>query len=339
MNISVNANQTGGFDNSVSWNPNQQDAKEKRKSLFAGDFQLTNDPVEQRKKLAQKQALKVVRDAWENDQTVNQSIEERRSHYQQMKVLRDEATEEAARLSEAEKNLQEQYGVSDDSKEQQDLELLEKYQDYKNGVTTNPLTKEEMEQVSELIKQPLTEYQKRALELNAQAGKFKIDARDARLAMKDDVADVKSILLEKLKSNPMLDAQKAAEEIWKAANEDLIGMAVEEAVEHLEEKMEEQEEKAEKSAEEQEEKDEQLEELREKRALEQALIEKTKEAVERAEAEHRRNESPDLDLEELLDATKMNQQSTDVKASLNEIKSSMNLLEADLKGIQVDEEI
>lgn len=339
MNISVNANQTGGFDNSVSWNPSHKDAKEQRKTLFAGDIQLTNNPIEQRKKLAQKQALKVVRDAWENDQTVNQSIEERRSHYYQMKNLNEEAVEKVKRLSKEEQALQEQYGVSADSKEQQDLELLKKYQDYKNGVTTKPLTKEEMEQVSELIKQPLTEYQKRALELNAQAGKFKIDARDARLAMKDDVADVKSILLEKLKSNPMLDAQKAAEEIWKAANEDLIGMAVEEAVEHLEEKMEEQEEKAEKSAEEQEEKDEQLEELREKRALEQALIEKTKEAVERAEAEHRRNESPDLDLEELLDATKMNQQSTDVKASLNEIKSSMNLLEADLKGIQVDEEI
>ncbi|MGN0350037.1 MAG: HD-GYP domain protein [Roseburia sp.] len=339
MNISVNANQTGGFDNCVSWNPGHQNTKEQRKTLFAGDIQLTNDPVEQRKKLAQKQALKVVRDAWENDQTVNQSIEERRSHYYQMKSLNEEAMGKVKRLSKEEQALQEQYGVSDDSKEQQDLELLEKYQDYKNGVTTKALTEEEMERVSELSKEPLTEYQKRALELNAQAGKFKIDARDAKMAMKDDVADVKSILLEKLKSNPMLDAQKTAEEIWEAANADIVSMAVEDAVAYIEEKMEEQEEKAEKSAEKQEEKDEQLEELKEKRALEKALIEKTKEAVERAEAEHRRNESPDLDLEELLDATKMNQQSSDVKASLNEIKNSMNLLEADLMGVKVDEEI
>lgn len=339
MNISVNANQTGGFDNCVSWNPSNQKAGEGRKTLFAGDINLTNDPIEQRKKMAQKQALKVVRNAWEADQSVNQSIEDRREHYNQMKALKDEAQKEITSLLEEEKILQEQYGVADDSKEQQDLELLKKYQDYKNGVATKPLSKEEIEKVGVLQEQQLTEYQQRALELNDCAGKFKRDVRDARNAMKDDVNDIKSILLEKLKSNPMLDAKEAAEEILAAANEDILGMVVQDAVDHIDEEMEEQEEATKKAAEEQEEKDEQLEDLKEKRAIEQALIEGTKEAIERAQAEHRRNESPDLNLDELLDVTKMGQQSTDVASSLNDIKSSMNLLEADLMGVKVDEEV
>ncbi len=339
MNISINVNKTGGFDKTVGCNPGGDKEKEGRKSLFAGDIGLTNDPIELRKKMAQKQALKIVQDAWDNDRSVEQSVEDRRGHYEQMKALKEEAEQEVESLRSQESTLQEQYGVKDDSKEQQDLELLKKYQDYKNGVSTTPLSEEEMEAVAEINKQPLTEYQQRALELNDRAAIFKGQIQDASSAMKDDVKDVKRILLEKLKSDPMLDAMETVDEIWDVANKDIMGMAVQDAMEHIEEQQEEAEEKAEKTAEKQEEKEEQLEELQEKRAIEEAMIEGTKEAIERAEAQHRRNETDDIEMDELLDVTKMTKQSSEVKSGLSEIKASMKLLEADLKGIEVDEKV
>ena len=46
-----------------------------------------------------------------------------------------------------------------------------------------------------------------------------------------------------------------------------------------------------------------------------------------------------LNIDELLDITRKNPASEDAQRELNDIKNSMKLVEADLKGIKVDEEI
>lgn len=339
MNISVNANKVGGFSDSTHLNAHGKSQNQGKKTVFAGDTSLADNPIAQRRKQAQKQAMKVVRDAWDNDMAVNRSIEERRAHYQQMQVQKEEAQKKTEQLSSDEKTLREQYEVAEDSQEQQDLEVLKKFQDYNRNVTSTPLTKEESERASELLKQPLTEYQQRALELNKRAGDFKKEAKAAYDAMRDDVSDIKSILQEKLKSNPMVDAQKAADDIWGAANDDILSLAAQEAMEHIEEEAKKREEESEKAAEKKEEKEEQLEKVQERRAYEQAIMEGTKEALDRAEARARQNDAPDMNFGDMYDVTKMNQQTTDMSSNLNDIKNSMKLLEADLKGIQVDEEV
>lgn len=338
MNISVNANKAGGFSENIHVNAHNKSQNQGRKSLYLGDTSLADNPIAQRRKQAQKQAMKVVRDAWENDMAVSKSVEDRRAHYQQMEAQKEEAQKQAEQLSNDEKTLQEQYAVAPDSQEQQDLEVLKKFQDYNRNVTSTPLTKEESERVDELLKHPLTEYQQRALELNKRAGDFKKDAKAAYDAMKDDVSDIRSILQEKLKSNPMLDAQKAEEDIWGATNDDILGLATQEAMDHIEEENKKREEESEKAAEKKEEKEEQLEKVQEGRAYEQAIMEGTKEALDRAEARARQNDAPDMNFGDMYDVTKMNQQTTDMSSSLNDIKNSMKLLEADLKGIQIDEE-
>lgn len=338
MNISVNANKAGGFSDNINVSVHSKSQNQGRKSLYLGDTNLADNPIAQRRKQAQKQAMKVVRDAWENDMAVSKSVEDRRAHYQQMEAQKEEAQKQAEQLSNDEKTLQEQYGVAPDSQEQQDLEVLKKFQDYNRNVTSTPLTKEESERVDELLKHPLTEYQQRALELNKRAGDFKKDAKAAYDAMRDDVSDIKSILQEKLKSNPMLDAQKAAEDIWGAANDEILSLAAQEAMDHIEEENKKREEESEKAAEKKEEKEEQLEKVQERRAYEQAIMEGTEEALDRAEARARQNDAPDMNFGDMYDVTKMNQQTTDMSSSLNDIKNSMKLLEADLKGIQIDEE-
>lgn len=48
---------------------------------------------------------------------------------------------------------------------------------------------------------------------------------------------------------------------------------------------------------------------------------------------------PDISVEETLNLTQTSAQTQDVQKMLDDIKHSMNLLEADLKGIKVDEQV
>lgn len=310
-----------------------------RKTFFAGNTNLANDPIAQKRKEAQEKALKVVSDAWDADKAIDKSVEDRKNHYNEMVKRKEEALAELKKISEEKEALKEVYGVEDDSQEQKDLELIEKVNDYMGGDFDQEPTKEEWERFMELQKQPLTEYQQRALELNKRAGVFKKEIADADKLMKDDIADIKAIALERLKSDPMVDAQKTADAIEAAANEEIIGIAAQQAKDHIDEKMEEVQEKAEEKAEEEEAKEEKLEELREIKALQEAIIEGTKEAAAEAEARREENETPELPLDELIKLTQVNKETGKAQKTLDEVKYSMNLLEADLKGIKVDEEV
>lgn len=317
----------------------QLGAKQNKQSIFGGNLNLAEDPVAKRREEAQKQAWKVVQNAWDNDNAVDESMQIRREHYAQMEALQREASEELADISDDKEVLRELYDVAVDSKEQQDLELLEREQNYRNGVSVESFSKDELDRLAELHQQPLTEYQERALELNDRAGNLKIQMQDAARKMQDDIADIRSIKQERLKSNPMLEAQEAKDEILEAANDEIVGMLMQEAKEYIDEKREEAEEKAEKLTEEKEEREEQLEEIKLERAMQEALIEGTKEAVEKAEAIARQNDAPSIEISEMVDIASGKDLSKDVGQSLDDIKSSMNLLEADLKGIKVDEEV
>lgn len=306
--------------------------------FFAGESNLTADPIEQRRKMAQKRALQVVGDAWENEQSVNRDIQNRREQYAQMQARKKEAQEQLADVRKDEKALQQLYEVPADSREQQELELLKKAQDWKNHVG-EALTQEEKERLSEIDLNNLTEYQQRALELNDRAAVFQKTAQQEERKMQEAVSAVKQILLEKLKSHPMVDAQKAAEDILEAANGEIIGMLVQDAVDQADDKLEEEKEAAKEDAEEKEQREELLDELAGKRAMEEALIEGTREASERAKEKQRQVEMPGMDFTDMLTITAKQQLSEEAKQSLAEIKSSMKLLEADLKGIRVDDEI
>lgn len=316
-----------------------QESWKNRSQIFGGELNLAADPIVKRRKEAQEQAWNVVKNAWENDRSVDESMQARRDHYTEMNQLKKEAHDSLTNMEEDEEALRQLYGVSDDSAEQQELALLKKEQDYKNKVTCEPPMMEERERLEAIHENLLTEYQMRALELNEQAGNLKKQIRDYDRQMRDDTADLKSIAKERLKTNPMLEAKQAAEAIMDAANEEIKGMLVQEAVDHVDEKLEEAEEKAEELREKAKEKEEQREELELKRAVQEALIAETKEAVEKAKAVERRNDAPDFELEEMVEIAQGQEASKDVGQSLDEIKSSMKVLEADLKGIKVDEEV
>lgn len=234
--------------------------------------------------------------------------------------------------------MKEQCNVADDSKEQQDLNLLEKRQEYRRGVGEE-LTRDEWKKLNEIDKQPLTEYQKRALEIHTQAVEEKVTIRDTTSGMQAAVGNVKRIMIEKLKTHGMVDAKNAADDIMDAANDDVVSMLVSDVKDGIDEKMEEAKEDAKDVADEKEKRQEHLDALEEKRAVEKALIEGTKEAVDRAKEKQQKHEAPDMKLDEMLTLTTEHKQMNGVEQGLDDIKSSMKVLEADLKGIKVDKEV
>lgn len=303
MSLTINANMTNYIENGTLFADKAEQGN--RKTFFAGNSNLANDPIAEKRKEAQEKAWKVVSDAWDADKAIDKSVEDRQNHYNEMLEIVKEAQSHLKDMNEQVDALKEEYGITEETE----------FKDWPS------------------------EYQQRYLELNKQASAFKKQIYDADKLMKDDIADIKAIALERLKSDPMADAQKTANAIEAAANDEIIGMAMQQAKDHIDEKMEEAEAKAEEKAEEEEAKEEKLEDLKEIKALQEAIIEGTKEAVAEAEARRQEKETPELPLDELIKLTQMNTETDKAQKSLDEIKYSMNLLEADLKGIEIDEEI
>lgn len=61
--------------------------------------------------------------------------------------------------------------------------------------------------------------------------------------------------------------------------------------------------------------------------------------VDRAKEKQQKHEAPDMKLDEMLTLTTEHKQMNGVEQGLDDIKSSMKVLEADLKGIKVDKEV
>lgn len=304
MAININVNNTAlGANGILATNNGGQD---ERKTLFAGNFNIgNNDPIAEKRREAQQKAMKVVGDAWNTDKEIDKSIEERRTHYEKMLTEKNEAQTQLNNINDQMESLKKEYGVTDDMK----------YADWP------------------------AEYKQRFSELNSQAGEFRSQIYDADKLIKDDLADIRAITIERLKSSPMAEAQKTAEAIESTANQQIVDLAMAEGKNHIEKEMEEREETAEKNAEKKEVQEEKLENIKEERALREALVQQTKEAVNEVKARTRENEAPDIPLEDLVKIARANTETSKAQKALKDMKNSMNLLEADLTGIEVNEEV
>lgn len=244
---------------------NTNNEKRQGNTIFAGNLNLQRaDLVEEKKRQAKEKAWNVVSNAWENEKSIEDIIQKRRDLYDEMSELQKQAQDSINELNKEAKDLQSQYGVADDSEEQQDLELLKKKNDISNGVSDSMLTDEEMERLKDIDMSSLTEYQKRVLEINDRAALSKKNLREAKIKMQDAVSDITSIQLERLKTHPMVDAKKQAEAILEASGKEIISDIAGEAMEDIDEKLKEEEKKAEQEAEKKEEKEEELEKIKEK---------------------------------------------------------------------------
>ena len=216
MSIAIRANQSG-VDQAAA-----QKAAEKKghqnvvKSVNAGGFLRKNDTqsqIEARRNNAKKQALKVVSDAWKSDNKSADSIADMEGLKQSKVSEMNEIRAKMKDIENTKKSLQEEYGVADGSQEQKDLELLEKYQNNMNGSSYDQFSDEELSRLKELQNAPLTEYQKKVLNLNSMKGQVSVEADRKQFEVNALTASISDATLEQLKSRDMEKASDAADEI------------------------------------------------------------------------------------------------------------------------------
>lgn len=297
----------------------QQKIEKSGNSIYAGDLNKMYDPVEQKRQQARAQAMKIVGDVWEGEQKIDADIEARRVRINELRSEMGAYRKEVQELEEERAHLQESYGVAADSEEQQELELLEKEIDSRTPGKQVFLTEEEREQIEKIRADGLTEYQRRMLEKKGLCADCESQIYKLEKEIETEVAIISGIKLERLKSNPMGKAQRQAEAVLEAASEEIVGMLVDEAKEHIDEEMQEKVEAAEKREEEEEIQEAKLEKIKEKKEQQEELTEEIVKATE---------ELISLDGKQI-----------DVQKEIKNIMNKLKVLEDDIKGAKVDEEV
>ncbi len=275
-----------------------------RSTIFAGDMAVRPDSIMLKKQQAQKQAMKIVGDTFDAEKKATQSLKEMEDQIEELKSQNLEYNRGIRDIDSKRSEVMEGYGVTEDSEEQKDLELLRKERDLVSGAEEG-LTEEEQERLSEIHKAGITNYQKDMLELDDQEKDYRNRMEENNAGINGMTASLRDTKIERLKSDPMVKSAKQSEEIMEAANKDIIGALYNEAKEHIEEKMQEEKEKAEKRA------------------------EKKEEEEKRAEAKEEREEMQ----EELLE------KATEDDSELDEILDKLKLIDEDLKGAAVDKNL
>lgn len=344
--------------------------KLRNNSINLGGLKGGMDSVLHRKQLARKKALKFISDAWAGDKKIDQDLDKQREHRKSVQAERQEYESLVRACREKKASLKEEYGVADDSQEQQDLEFLEMVDERRRfPAIPKPdgeealqegeepedpmerlrreslgLSKDEYARLKDLESKPLTDYQRRCRELDADMEIFsrRAEAKEAEEA--GIVSSIRDMRVERLKHHGMEEAQKEAEEINAAASKEVIGMLIGEAQDHVDETLEEKWEAAKEKAEEKEEQEEKLEESKKEKEQQQEQLElkrqENKEKQEsRTEKKKEAREQADFlkDVQErYVNPVSSNSQ---VKTEIKHMLQQMKLLGEDIKGVKVDEEI
>ena len=306
---------------------NTENKASQRQSVFVGGQDgktplAGNSMIEQRKKMAGKQAMKLISDAFGRDIKSQESIDKLRElKSQKLDELKDK-NKSMADIESQKEALMKEYGVTEDSDEMKELELLKKYQNNRMGILTGEFSDEEIEKLKSLQGTSRSEFQARYLELNDAYNQYQKDAGEIEDDLKVLTANINIQKNDLNASQDMAKAQDAADAILDAASKEAIGLMMQEAKDNIDKTAEEEKEKAEKIKEEKE-------ELQEK-------IDKTKE----------RNEEQKKIIEESAEATKLDQnisvktQDTSAVAeaqkSIDKILKDNNLISDDIKGIEID---
>lgn len=305
--------------NPISTNGKRHSQDTKGKNvIYAGNLNLMDDKITQRKLQARKDAMKVITDQFAKDSKTSSSIKEKQ---EQLKALQSEigaANDRIKEISQEEAKLKDLYHISDGSKEQKDLELL-----LKERNSAESLTAEEREYLEQMP--PLTEYQERALayEDDKKFYQNQIDAAKSQIrAGRKEIYSTQQALLATPEYKGMGGAMDEADAILEAAGKEIIGMLLDEGKEYMEEKMEEQIEAAKEKAEKEKEEEEKLE--------------KIKEEKEKYAPENISKESGESAADTSAQLSGLENEQSKIESELQKIIEDQVILKDDLKGLVVD---
>ena len=315
MNININ---TYSIENSKQNGKPQKSGQ--IKSLNIGNLTANNTKtaIDKKRELVKKQAMKIIGDAWNQDNKASDSINDMYDKKSQSLEKLNDIKSKLKDIDNKKESLRLEYGIDADSKEQKDLELLEKYQNNMNGAAHDDFTEEEINRLKELQNEPRTEYQKKALMLNASKKGIYLETKKIENEIIGMTESISMAEIELNKSQDMLKATESANGIIEASEDEILGMLIKEGMDNIEEKMEEELEKAKEAAEKKAEEEEKIEERKEQKEF----LEKQEE-VEKLEHKITTNRQSD----------------TNVAKAQNEIRRILeenNMINEDLKGIDID---
>ena len=295
--------------------------------------------VQQRQGLARKQALKVVSDAFGGEKKLDAQMQGIKDEIKRLQDVINEKTADTMENDAKLKELQERYGIDPDSEESKELSKLA----FKMNNSKDGLSDEE--------KSKMSEYQQQALYYVAKNQQNALDIDQAKAQQAGNVQGYADMKRERAKSQDMLKAQDAAEEIMDAANGEAIALLTQEAVEHVDEEQKEREEEAKEAAEmNKEEKKEEAKKL-EKEAMRQEMIENIKQHAaetqrtsadtKRAIARRERAEADSIGAGDaqrtiISEGASMEDTQNAVNSEITNILNKLSLLSNDVKGSTVD---
>ncbi len=303
-----------------------------KSSIFAGDLGVGPDKIQIKRQQAQKKAMKIVGDTFTAEKEIDQSLTDMADRLDALQKEGYEYHKELERITENRNELQENYGVTDESEEHADLELLRKERKTNEPGSKVTLDYEETKRLEKIHEKGLTGYQTDMLELDEQQAVNEKNLSETESQIQSIRASLNDTAIERLKSNPMIEAQKEADKLMEAANKEIIGDLMDEGKKHIEEKMEEEKEQAEKRAEEKEEQEEKEEAAKERKAEMEQFIEGTKQ-----QAEAKKEELPsERDQEQMAAYNDPNNSETEAAKEIAEILDELKLIQDDIKGAAVD---
>lgn len=300
--------------------------KENRKSIYLGDITqgASQDQVSEKYAIAQKRAIQKILDQLEDDVKIDDDMAAETANVEQLQKDIQGYRDGLAAVQVRRDDIRNRYQVDPDSQEQKDLELMQKAEKNQKD-PFNPeymLTDEEKEHLSSLTEK--TMYQEDMLLCDQEEQQYQSRIWLAQRKIEESKATVYATEKALLQTHPMVDAVKDADKIMETANKERIGSLFDEGVDEIEEK----------NAETQKE----IAENKEK-ALEEK-IEREKMEAEEKEREEAEQEMEDSVMAVTMQAMTYGQQTSEaVQTNIKNLIQDQILLDVDLKGLRVDDQI
>ena len=283
------------------------------------ELNLGEDIVEEKRKKAKSMAMQLMLDVYKTDKKLDDTAEEKNAHAKKLYAENEEARRMIADIKKEKDNTNELYGVTEDSGEAKDLDILRRGRDSMGNLQA-VLSDEEYARYKELYADGLSDYHQRMLSLDNDEKIYNKQISDNMNEIVSDYAFSRNLAIERLKSHDMLDAKKLEE----AASKEIIGQVMQDAVDNIDEET-------------QKEKEDALEKKQEQQKLE--------ERIEKAKGEtHEKNNQEELmyAIDDALDEVgKIASGDTDKtpEKSMGLLVAQLQLSAEDVKGLVVDNKL
>ena len=302
----------------------QSENKSNRTSFYVGNWKRGAGTISEKFKQAQKSAIQKVLQQFESDYKIDQEMAADIRRVETLGENVKETQKKVNGLTERREQLKQQYDIAPDSQEQRDLELMQKA----NAAKENPfdkslqLTPEEEQRLA--VMPPKTDYQEAMLLVDEEEKMYRNTIRDNQNEIIEANATVGATKKALLKTHPMVDAKKEADEMIKTALDEQIGALYQEGVDKIDKDMEELQEKI---------KEKQEKDLEEK-------IKREKLDKEEAEKERAEKEIQEKTMLTKGPASNYNQQtSASVKNNVKNLIKNQIALDVDLKGLRYSKKV